>query len=212
MVGLILAVVSLAVMPALAYAKQQTARALGSRAPPRSRRDLGVRLTSRSRSSSASPSTSPPAGGGPTPSLRSQCRPSSPCRDERREKRPARSSPKTSSGGCESHRGRFGLLREQLVEECADGRRRVGADEALTGSPSRKTATVGMLWIPKRSASACSASMSILTSSSLPVRFSTSPSIAGPSVRQGPHRPPRSRRRPEARVSVRRRRARRSPL
>ena len=45
-----------------------------------------------------------------------------------------------------------------------------------------------MLWIAKRAASACSASTSILTSSSLPGRFATSPSIAGPSARQGPRR------------------------
>ena len=90
-------------------------------------------------------------------------------------------------GGCGHAAAASGLLGEQLIEELADGRRRVGAGkEPVTGSPSRKTATVGMLWIPKRAASACSASMSILTSSSFPIRFSTSLSIAGPSVRRGP--------------------------
>jgi hypothetical protein len=76
---------------------------------------------------------------------------------------------------------------DRLVEEAADRGGRVSADEAGDGFPSRKTATVGMLWMPYRAASSCSASTSTLTSSTMPSRFAISVSIAGPSARHGPH-------------------------
>src|SRR6266545_2094742 len=57
----------------------------------------------------------------------------------------------------------------------------------VTGLPSLKTATVGMLWMPYWAARICSASTSTLASSTLPPRLATSDSIAGPRMRQGPH-------------------------
>jgi hypothetical protein len=44
-----------------------------------------------------------------------------------------------------------------------------------------------MLWTPYRPASSCSASTSIFASSIFPSRCATSDSIAGPSIRHGPH-------------------------
>jgi divalent metal cation (Fe/Co/Zn/Cd) transporter len=72
-VGLILAIVSLAVMPTLAYAKQRTGRALASRALQADAIETWVCAYLCSRCSSVSACTALSAGGGRIPSPRSRC-------------------------------------------------------------------------------------------------------------------------------------------